>query len=179
MLARSGCHAHEDERVAPVCLRYGYDETVYGLRAIDARVRGNVTAPYCTKTPCSCWQPPGQKKFRAQAATLAREMERHQVPVEYLASPELAQALQRAHDAKTPKAVAVADADIKERMFLIGKDGINGPDIDQLRKETTANINGADDSHFKGSRVRESSQGHARSQAPGQRRLQRLPVLLT
>lgn len=29
-----------------------------------------------------------------------------------------------------------------------GKDGINGPDIDQLRKETTANINGAGDSHF-------------------------------
>jgi hypothetical protein len=34
-------------------------------------------------------------------------------------------------------------------MFLIGKDGINGPDIDQLRKETTANVNGAGDSHFK------------------------------
>jgi hypothetical protein len=33
-------------------------------------------------------------------------------------------------------------------MFLIGKDGINGPDIDQLRKETAANINGAADSHF-------------------------------
>jgi hypothetical protein len=34
-------------------------------------------------------------------------------------------------------------------MFLIGKDGVNGPDIDQLRKETTANVNGAGDSHFK------------------------------
>jgi hypothetical protein len=34
-------------------------------------------------------------------------------------------------------------------MFLIGKDGINGPDLDQLRKETTANVNGANDSHFK------------------------------
>jgi hypothetical protein len=33
-------------------------------------------------------------------------------------------------------------------MFLIGKDGINGPDIDQLRKETAANVNGAGDSHF-------------------------------
>lgn len=76
-------------------------------------------------------------------------MERHQVPVEYLASPELAQALQRAHNAKSPKAVAAADAEIKERMFLIGKDGINGPDIDQLRKETTASVNGAVDSHFK------------------------------
>jgi hypothetical protein len=34
-------------------------------------------------------------------------------------------------------------------MFLIGKDGINGPDIDQLRKETTANVNGAGQEHFK------------------------------
>ncbi|WP_461186732.1 hypothetical protein [Arthrobacter sp. Z4-13] len=89
------------------------------------------------------------EELRKQAATLAPEMERHQVPVEYLANPELTQALQRAHNAKTPKAVAAADADVKERLFLIGKDGINGPDIEQLRKETAANVNGADDSHFK------------------------------
>ncbi|MBT2565901.1 hypothetical protein J7I84_05200 [Arthrobacter sp. ISL-85] len=89
------------------------------------------------------------EELRAQAKKLAPEMERHQVPVEYLANPELAQALQCAHNAKTPAAAAAADADIKERMFLIGKDGINGPDIDQLRQETTANINGANESHFK------------------------------
>jgi hypothetical protein len=89
------------------------------------------------------------EELRAQAATLAPEMERHKVPVEYLANPELAQALQRAHNAKTPKATAAADAEIKERLFLIGKDGVNGPDIDQLRKETTANVSGAGDSHFK------------------------------
>ncbi|MFJ5699977.1 hypothetical protein [Arthrobacter sp. NPDC093139] len=89
------------------------------------------------------------EELRAQAEKLAPEMERHQVPVEYLANPELAQALQRAHNAKTPKAVAAADSDIKERMFLIGKDGVNGPDLDQLRKETTANVNGTNDSHFK------------------------------
>ncbi|MEJ1180503.1 MULTISPECIES: hypothetical protein [unclassified Pseudarthrobacter] len=88
------------------------------------------------------------EELRAQATKLAPEMERHQVPVEYLANPELAQALQRAHNAKTPTAAAAADTDIKERLFLIGKDGINGPDIEQLRKETTANINGADESHF-------------------------------
>jgi hypothetical protein len=88
------------------------------------------------------------EELRAQARTLAAEMERHQVPVEYLANPELAQALQRAHNAKTPKATAAADAEIQERMFLIGKDGINGPDLDQLRKETTTTINGASDSHF-------------------------------
>ncbi|MDN4643896.1 hypothetical protein [Arthrobacter sp. PsM3] len=88
------------------------------------------------------------EELRAQAVTLAPEMERHQVPTEYLASPELAQALQTAHTAKTPAAVAAADATVQERLFLIGKDGINGPDIDQLRKETTENVNGAADSHF-------------------------------
>jgi hypothetical protein len=76
-------------------------------------------------------------------------MGRYQVPVEYLANPELAQALQHAHNAKTPKAAALAEAAVQERMFLIGKDGINGPNIDQLRQETTANVNGAGDEHFK------------------------------
>ncbi|MCB5294469.1 hypothetical protein [Arthrobacter sp. SO3] len=88
------------------------------------------------------------EELRAQAATLAPEMERHQVPAEYLANAELAQALQTAHTAKTPNALEAADATVQERLFLIGKDGINGPDLDQLRKETTANINGAGDSHF-------------------------------
>ena len=88
------------------------------------------------------------EELRAQATKLAPEMERHQVPVEYLANPELAQALRRAHNAKTPEAVVLADAAVKERMFLIGKDGINGPDLEQLRKETTANVNGAGESHF-------------------------------
>ena len=89
------------------------------------------------------------EELRAQAAKLASEMERHHVPVEYLANPELTKALQQAHNAKTPKALEVADAAVKERMFLIGKDGINGPDLDQLRKETTANVNGAGEEHFK------------------------------
>ena len=53
------------------------------------------------------------EELRAQAATLAPEMERHQVPVEYLANPELAQALQTAHNAKTPTAVAGADATVQ------------------------------------------------------------------
>ncbi len=55
------------------------------------------------------------EELRAQAAELAPEMERHQVPVEYLANPELAQALQTAHSAKTPAAVAAADATVQER----------------------------------------------------------------
>lgn len=76
-------------------------------------------------------------------------MERHQVPVEYLANPELAQALQAAHNANSPQAVEAGDATVRERMFLIGKDGINGPDIDQLRRETSANFNGVEREHFK------------------------------
>ena len=89
------------------------------------------------------------EELRAQAEKLAPEMERHQVSVEYLANPELTQALQRAHNAKTPAAAEAAAMDIKERMFLIGKDGVDGPDLDQLRKETTANVSGANESHFK------------------------------
>jgi hypothetical protein len=88
------------------------------------------------------------EELRAQAAVLAPEMERHQVPVEYLANPELAAALQAAHAAKTPAAIEAADATVKERLFLIGKDGVNGPDIDQLRKETAENVNGAGNVHF-------------------------------
>ncbi|MGO4491699.1 hypothetical protein AB4Y86_06365 [Arthrobacter sp. 2YAF22_2] len=88
------------------------------------------------------------EELRARAATLAPEMERHQVPVDHLANPELAQALQAGHSARTPKALEAADATVHERLFLIGKDGINGPDIDQLRKETTANVSGVGDSHF-------------------------------
>ena len=88
------------------------------------------------------------EELRAQAQTLAPEMERHQVPAEYLANPELAHALQGAHNAKTAEALAAADATVQERIFLIGKDGINGPNIDQLREETTANINGVKAEHF-------------------------------
>lgn len=48
------------------------------------------------------------EELRAQAVKLAPEIERHQVAVEYLASPEQAQALQRAQNAKTPKAARTA-----------------------------------------------------------------------
>lgn len=38
---------------------------------------------------------------------------------------------------------------MKERLYLMGKDGVNGPTIDQLRDETTASFNGAGEEHFK------------------------------
>ncbi|MDP9888643.1 hypothetical protein [Pseudarthrobacter enclensis] len=89
------------------------------------------------------------EELRARAQRLAPAMERHQVPVEYLSNEALAAALQQSQDARTPEAVEAADADVKERLYLIGKDGINGPTIDQLRDETTAAVNGAGDDHFK------------------------------
>ena len=88
------------------------------------------------------------EELRAKARTLAPEMERHQVPVEYLNNPALSAALQSAHEARTPAAIEAADTTVKERLYLIGKDGINGPTIEKLREETTANFNGAGEDHF-------------------------------
>lgn len=92
------------------------------------------------------------EELRAKAVKLALEMERHQVPVEYLNSPALSAALQSAHDAATPAAIEAADTAVKERLYLIGKDGINGPTIEKLREETTANFTGAGEDHFNDSR---------------------------
>ena len=92
------------------------------------------------------------EELRAKSEKLAPEMERHQVPVEYLTNPALAEALQSAHTARTPAAIEAADASVKERLYLIGKDGINGPTIEQLRDETTANFNGAGEGHFRDAR---------------------------
>lgn len=89
------------------------------------------------------------EELRTKALTLAPELERHQVPVEYLNNPALVAALQGAHEARTPAAIEAADTIVKERLYLIGKDGMNGPTIDQLREETTANFNGAREGHFK------------------------------
>ncbi|MDJ0321975.1 hypothetical protein [Pseudarthrobacter sp. PS3-L1] len=86
--------------------------------------------------------------LRAQTEKFAPEMERNGVPAEYLANPDMVTALERAQSAKTPKALAAADATVQERKYLIGKDGINGPDIDQLRKETEQNVGSADALHF-------------------------------
>ncbi|WP_353713583.1 hypothetical protein [Arthrobacter sp. K5] len=84
----------------------------------------------------------------AKAEMLAPVMEKHQVPAEYLTNQALVAALQASQDATTPEALEAADTIVKERLYLIGKDGINGPTIDQLREETTANFNGAGDNHF-------------------------------
>lgn len=92
------------------------------------------------------------EELRAKAQSLAPEMERHQVPLEYLNNPALSAALQSAQDATTPAAIEAADTAVKERLYLIGKDGLNGPTIDQLREETTANFTGAGEDHFNDAR---------------------------
>jgi hypothetical protein len=88
------------------------------------------------------------EELRRKAETLAPAMERYQVPIECLNNATLAAVLQQFQDAKTPETIEAADLTVKERLYLIGKDGINGPTIDQLRHETTATVNGASESHF-------------------------------
>lgn len=89
------------------------------------------------------------EELRARAQRFATVMEKHQVPVEYLGNEALAATLQQSQNANTPEAIEAADAAVKERLYLIGKDGISGPTIDQLREETTVTVNGASDDHFK------------------------------
>ncbi len=88
------------------------------------------------------------EELRGRAQRLAPVMEKHQVPVEYLNNEALAAALQQSQDAKTPEAIEAADTAVRERLYLMGKDGINGPTIDQLRDETTAAVNGTRVDHF-------------------------------
>jgi hypothetical protein len=89
------------------------------------------------------------EELQTKAEKLAPEIARHDVPAGYLNNPAMVQTLQAAHDARTPAAIEAADASVKERLYLIGKDGINGPTIDQLREETAAIFNGAGADHFK------------------------------
>lgn len=89
------------------------------------------------------------EELRNTAEKLAQAVEKHQVPAEYLSNQTLAAVLQQSQDARTPEAIEAADTTVKERLYLIGKDGINGPTIAQLRDETTATIKGASEDHFK------------------------------
>lgn len=89
------------------------------------------------------------EEIRANAAALRSEVERHQVPEDYLANPELVEALNNSREATGPEATAEADRAVAKRMHLIEKDGVNGPSIDQLREEIGQNYSGADDSLFK------------------------------
>ncbi|WP_104140078.1 hypothetical protein [Arthrobacter sp. ZGTC131] len=82
------------------------------------------------------------------AGELQGQLERHQVPREDLANPELVAALQASREAEGTDAATEADRAMAERMHLIKKDGIAGPSIEQLHAEIGQNYSGTRDSHF-------------------------------
>lgn len=91
----------------------------------------------------------------AQAAELQREaqglrgeIERLQVPEQYLADPALLDALKEARDASDDAARTRAESVVAERLHLINEDGLQGPTIEQLREEIGSNYSGADESLF-------------------------------
>lgn len=88
------------------------------------------------------------EQIKRHAAELKDELDRHQVPPEYLASNEMVAALQASKEAAGTDAAPDADRVVAERMHLIGQDGINGPSIDDLRQEIGQNYSGAEDSMF-------------------------------
>lgn len=88
------------------------------------------------------------EEARRNVAALHPEMERHNVPEEYLTNPELVDALKASRDATGPEAKTAADLTVAERVHLIQKDGVNGPSIEQLREEIGQTYSGAEDSLF-------------------------------
>ena len=91
----------------------------------------------------------------AQAAELQREaqglrgeIERLEVPEQYLADPVLLEALRGARDASDVDARTDAERAVAERVHLIKEDGLQGPTIEQLREEIGGSYSGANDSLF-------------------------------
>jgi hypothetical protein len=104
--------------------------------------------------------------LRAKAEKFAPEMEKHQVPVEYLSNPAMVAALQNAHDAKTPEAIEAANATVKERLYLHHRPAPrrNHREFQRSRRRPLQRRH-----------LRERSEGMARSKTPRRGRLQRLP----
>lgn len=88
------------------------------------------------------------EEARRNAAALRPEMERHNLPEEYLANRELVDALTASRDAVGPEAKVAADLAVAEHVHLIKKDGVNGPSIEQLREEIGQTYSGAEGSFF-------------------------------
>lgn len=86
--------------------------------------------------------------IKRYATELKDELERHQVPPEYLASDQMVAALQASKEASGTDLAPEADRAVAERMHLIEQDGINGPSIDDLRQEIGQNYSGAEESLF-------------------------------
>lgn len=88
------------------------------------------------------------EKLRNEAHDLAAEVERLEVPQEYLTDPQLLDALKRSHDLEEGAARTDAERIVAERVHLMNEDGVNGPTVDQLREEIGANYSGTDSSLF-------------------------------
>ncbi|KAA0973373.1 hypothetical protein FQ154_18530 [Paeniglutamicibacter gangotriensis] len=88
------------------------------------------------------------EQINRYATELKDELERHSVPPEYLANPDLVTALQASKEAAGTDAAPDADRVVAERMHLIDQDGINGPSLEDLRQEIGQNYSGTDDAMF-------------------------------
>nr|WP_176705484.1 hypothetical protein [Arthrobacter sp.] len=88
------------------------------------------------------------EEINRRAVDLHQEMARHQVPQEYLANDDLMRALQHSQASLGTEAEPQADRAVAERLHLIEHNGINGPSIEELKKEIGANYTGTRDSHF-------------------------------
>lgn len=88
------------------------------------------------------------EEIKRRAAALHEQMEQHQVPQEYLANDELVTALREVKEAAGTDAAPDAERAVEERMHLIEKDGVEGPSIEDLRREVGENYSGVEDSHF-------------------------------
>ncbi|MGP5220567.1 hypothetical protein [Arthrobacter rhombi] len=88
------------------------------------------------------------EEIKQRASELHEQMEQHQVPQKYLANDELVTALREAKEAAGTDAAPDAERAVEERMHLIEKDGVDGPSIEDLRKEVGQNYSGIEDSHF-------------------------------
>lgn len=88
------------------------------------------------------------EQIKRYATELNDELKRHMVPPAYLASDEMVAALQASKEAAGTDKAPDADRAVAERVHLIDQDGINGPSIDDLRKEIGQNYSGTDDAMF-------------------------------
>lgn len=87
-------------------------------------------------------------ELQREAHNLRSEMERLQVPEQYLADPALLEALRDARDAPNVDARSDAESVVAERLHLIQEDGLQGPNLEALREEIASNYSGVDESLF-------------------------------
>jgi len=102
------------------------------------------------------------EELQAKAKDHAEELGEHKkhveegvIPVQWLKDPVLVEALQGAHDARA--ALKEVEAKVEERLSLLNVEGSNGPTIESLRLETTANFSGVRGEHFKDPRFVEAA----------------------